>query len=524
MAKFSRCAGAFAAGLSAFAATLVQTSEARAEDAPSVSAWGAPKSETFDAGAWARLRFNALSDFPLDTVGTRNDQRAFLESRLRAFGAWTPSETFVLKAEVDAFSGVLAGDKTALGTVLASDTLRYRLDRTFGLGWVDLRQLYFAWRLPFGELRVGQQAFSWGLGLLANGGEGEPDFGDRRYGDLVERVAFGTKPFVNSDAGEFVKQLSFFVGGDLVRRDENAELTRGDVAFQGVFGVRSQTEPVSAGLFASARTQKDKREVQGRPIVQAAAVDAYASVRIAKLDDARAFRAEGEVAAIAGRTTRPYLDDTRDGASVRSFGGVLRLRYDDTSLRLVVKNEVGYASGDNDPRDDTVRTFTFDPDYKVGLILFDQVLARLSARAIDRAADPTLVAIPPSGTRYLVTQGAVTNAVYMHPVVRYRPAAPFEVRLGYLFAYSAGDLVDPFSSAQAGGFNATYGGRSPGSRSLGQEVDLGLHYTIPLGESGAVARVGAEGGLFFAGAAFDGVGGGNLGTVWMGRLLGDVRF
>src|SRR5262249_3229080 len=159
---------------------------------------------------------------------------------------------------------------------------------------------------------------------------------------------------------------------------------------------------------------------------------------------------EGEGAMIIGDTDRPYLDETRNGAAIRAWGGVLRLRYDDPTLRLTVKSEIGYASGDNDPHDNVVRTFSFDPDYKVGLILFDQVLARLSARAADRITSPGLAAVPPSGARFIPTQGSVTNAVYANPVARLRPLPGVDLRLGYLLAWSAGDLVDPYTSAKVG--------------------------------------------------------------------------
>jgi hypothetical protein len=157
----------------------------------------------------------------------------------------------------------------------------------------------------------------------------------------------------------------------------------------------------------------------------------------------------------------------------------------------------------------------------VGLILFDHYLPMLSARAVDRLADPGLLAVPPASTRYLVNQGAVSNAVYAFPTLRWRPVAPLDVRLGYLVASADGDVIDPYSSAKNGGYNATFGGRSPGSRFLGQELDIALRYGIRAG-AGVTVRVGYEAGVFFPGAAFEGVGG--AGPVWMGRALGDMNF
>lgn len=494
------------------------------------------KGDAWDAYGWARLRTNHLSAFPLDQPGTESRQTDWYESRLRVGGAYwfirdeekPPGEDGVLGArvEVDALSGIFAGDRTDLGTTLDEDTLRYRLDQRFGLGTATLRQAYVEARLPFGLFRVGRQSFTWGEGMLANGGGGEPDFGDRYYGDLVNRIVFGTKPLALTSLPPLARELTVFVGGDLVHRDENADYELGDRAYQGVIGLRTQTEDLALGVFQSVRTQEDREDPDRggrRSTVDAFATDVWLRATIARLGRARTFRVEGEAAWIYGETTRPLSDATIDGADVAAFGAIARLRYDDADSRLTVKNELGYASGDNDLNDDTVRDFRFDPDYQVGLILFDQVLHRMSARSTDRVSDPSLLAVPPAGVRYRVTQGSVTNAVYLNPVVRYQPVAPLDLRFGYLYAHAAGDVIDPYSAARVGGFNATYGGRSPGSRQLGHELDAAAYYTYDIVASLAV-RVGAEGGLFLPGEAFDGVGGSSMDPVWMGRGKLDVTF
>ncbi len=165
--------------------------------------------------------------------------------------------------------------------------------------------------------------------------------------------------------------------------------------------------------------------------------------------------------------------------------------------------EIGYASGDNDPQDEVSRQFTFHSGYSVGLVLFEQVLPLVSARAADRLMDPALVAVPPSGTRFTVAQGGVRNALYLNPVVRWRPVDAFEMVGGYLLAQSAADVVDVYQSATRGGFNTTVGGQQPGSRALGQEANLKVLAHVSLNR--LQARIGLEGGYFLPGDAFKGV-------------------
>ena len=84
--------------------------------------------------------------------------------------------------------------------------------------------------------------------------------------------------------------------------------------------------------------------------------------------------------------------------------------------------EAGYASGDSNPFDDASTGFSFNRDFKVGLVLWDEVMLFQSQNGAARLADPNLVGRPPNGVDLLPTEGAVTNALYLKPTVRWRPA------------------------------------------------------------------------------------------------------
>jgi hypothetical protein len=217
------------------------------------------------------------------------------------------------------------------------------------------------------------------------------------------------------------------------------------------------------------------------------------------------------VATVLGHTDRAASVAGADGGKIRALGGVMRLRFDDDELGITVKNELGFASWLGDAGESNARTFSFNADYKVGLILFDQVLARISARQADQAF--VAGASPSVASRYYATQGAVSNASYMNPVVRVRLDEALDLRLGWLIAYRTGEMADPYSASP----------RLAGGRALGHELDASMRLKFRI-EGPLYGRIGVEGGIFWAGPALDGVAGDALGRVTLLRLLGDLTF
>lgn len=484
-----------------------------------------PRSEEWDVTGEVRLRGVGMSDFGLDPLGTTSGRTKWLESRVVVGGRYRPARFVDLVAELEALNGQVVGDETRVGLVRGEDTFDVRRDRAFGGSIVLPRQLYADFDVKVGRLRVGQQTFDWGLGLLANSGVGDSDFGDRVRGNLVERVLFATRPFARSrPSGDALGELTVFAAADLVFRDENASLLDGDRAGAAVVGARLGNERFQAGLLALGRLQRDRVDpADGRsPETRVFVTDATGKVVVTDPKAPLRLSFEAEGALIAGRTTRPYLEESAsNGAAVLSYGWAARMRLDDDRRKLTAKVELGQASGDDDTRDDVARQFAFHSDYNVGLVLFDHVLPMLTARAVDRVNDPALLAVPPSSTRFLVAQGGVTNATYLNPTLRYRPNKLVDLRLGYLYAASTADLVDPYATAKNGGYHAPFGVRRVPSRVLGHEVDASVRLRFALG-AGVFLRVGAEGGAFFPGAGLDGLGGRR--TVGIGRLLTDVSF
>ena len=195
--------------------------------------------------------------------------------------------------------------------------------------------------------------------------------------------------------------------------------------------------------------------------------DVYAKVPLWTQNDRVKLSSETEAAFIYGQTNRPYLDETfEDGATIQAFGAVARLNYAPTES-LNLKFEGGYASGDQDARDDVYRVFTFHSDYQIGMVLFDQVMPMLTARSVDRIHDPELIQQAPASTRFLVNQGALRNARYLYPVIGYRPIEGLELKLAYLMAFSAAGAIDPFQSGINGGYNLGFDGEPTDFKEFG---------------------------------------------------------
>lgn len=495
-------------------------------DAPARSA----RSTQWDVRGLARYRFNQQTDHAVDLEGTRHGRASWMESRLVIGGAWRPTQSLGFELELDALNGQFAGDGTELGQTIGEDV--FRVDRsgdTAALSRIAPRRAYVQWDSRWFRMVAGAQTFGWGTGFLANDGITESDFGDAWQGSLVARLLLLTQPFRNrAGASPVARGFTIVLAGDRVIEDDNGSWYEGDDVWAGVLGARIDTPEWSVGLFDAVRFQTDRPDplypADRRTSVTANTTDLWARWRVAG-DNTWGLTLETESALIVGQTDRPWLDETwEDGASIRAFGGLFRVRYDHHELDLTAKLEAGYASGDNDPRDDVSRQFSFNTDYNVGLILFDQVMPMLTARAGDRVFDPDLLAVPPSGVRYTVAQGGVTNAGYLNPVLRYRPVEGLDLRLGYIWAVAAADLTDIYQTARNGGYPTGFDGEQGGDRGLGHEVDVSARYTIQL--PGAVAvRIGVENGVFLPGNALAGLNeGAGIPTLVLTRATFDLTW
>ncbi|MHB8877447.1 MAG: hypothetical protein ACYC8T_27460, partial [Myxococcaceae bacterium] len=379
---------------------------------------------------------------------------------------------------------------------------------------LKLRELYFEARGKTWLLRAGQQAANWGLGIVANSGSNDPaageGFGDARYGDSSYRLMIAGRPLFA--LGGAYRALEPVLAADMVVRDDTADYWAGDRALQGIVALRFKVdEDRHLGVYTVLRHQRSSRAEDTRG-TDAFVLD-FAGKWQWKKDDDTLFAAGFEVVSISGSSSMAR-SDTAPVQQLRQFGGALK-----STLRLCALQfylDAGYATGDQNPFDDSLEGFRFDPDYHVGLVLFDEVMGYQSARSSVRATDSALVGLPPDGAELLSTRGAVTGAAYLFPRVRYGVTGWLDVYGGPLFAIATAKLTDPFATRVGGGDPVNALGGTPGGY-LGTELDFGAQARFKPHPAVQVTTT-AEAGLLLPGSAFSTASGGVMGPVGVGRL------
>ncbi len=458
------------------------------------------------------LHYNHVTNFRLDELGTRDGLHWYLDHRLRIRPVLHPIKSLKFVAEFDALTGQIAGDTTMVG----ADVLLWPRSSNRGYKQAAFRQGYIEWLSPIGMWRIGQMTSTWGLGMLANGGgDRESRFYDSRFGDLVDRVMFATKPAAPFTDAKWAQNLYLALGFDSVYRDENANVRDGDRAYEAIAALFYKTARDFLGVYTAYRHQR----YAGGDKLSVTAVDLYGRkyFDLGWSDLQVAF----EGTALAGTTNHVVFLQSPNQVNVTAFGFIQRTTWHIKKARLTTKLELGFASGDNDPSDGTVRSFSFDPDYHVGMILFPEVVARMSARAADRVADPNLVQTPPKGYDMAATNGSITNAFYVAPSVRWQATRGLSMTALILIAMAPARIYSPYNTAANGGFPVSYRGST--GRYLGTELDYGLTWKLPLSQYLNVA-LGGDLGMLIPGNAFNTSQGKALGNVYKARARFDLIF
>jgi len=412
--------------------------------------------------------------------------------RVHASGKWAFIEGFL---EGDAFHGTLYGTYPEL----SAGAVQEAPEGVLGRDAFVPRKAYVEITTPVALLRLGHQTSQWGLGLLANSGEEDPRdlFGQKTCGDIVERALVATKPFLPFTDG-FLKDVILAGGVDLVYRDENAYLLDDDRAMQFLGTLVYKTETTEAGGYVVYRSQEDA----GGSTLDVLAVDIAAKTAL-DLWDQGVLHAAFEAALLTGETDRTKPYNSPDGADVSALAAAARVALEMKGLAMRFGVEAGYASGDADLDDPEVSRFRLDPDYNVGLILFDHYLYGLSASAPPRATDPAHAAVPPEGLDNLVTGGSVENACWVAPSLVWGDTLGPAAGVLALFAWSPSAVASPYETFAAGGAPHGYLGAAthPGDM-LGIEVDASARYRERVADT-ITLEAKVESGVLLPGAAFD---------------------
>ena len=448
-----------------------------------------------------------------------------MEQRLRAGGElrWRrpgglPSKV-TLRVQADLLNGPSSRELRTAGAakeltdkLLAADPEHAR-DTALGAGDKNmLRRFEVEFETRWGRLLAGRTVSKWGLGLLAQDGVAEPfDFGFRRRGTIVDRVQAAIIPAAIPGDGMWaaVFPVAIAVAADHVVEDDLANAANGDDATNVIAALVARHLHWEAGLYGVKRNQTD---------AQGLTIDAYIGDVFARWHDRFGgwqLEAALEALVITGETTYFRTPTNPDKLKLGQAGGVRRLTA--THRWGAIRVEVGSASGDQNPYDDTVRNLKFAADYRVGLVLFHSVMRRTSAVTSANIADQRFTGQAPAGHERLATNGAVNQAQYLAPVLKIGPFKGLSLLAGAVVARSPVPLIDAYFSSVDGAPEGPLGGKA--STDLGVEIDLGVRYDVKIAGVDIGARV--DWGKAMLGEAFAAATGelGPAPTVLVGQLL-----
>ena len=499
----------------------------------------------FELEGYYRTRgymFKELFASPIDgpgEVARPNGTGKYMQQRLRL----RPVISFEKRAKftmmVDVLDDVVWGDNASK----ASTSLFAGDPSVTGQSGVEtstfnIKRAWMEFDVPVGKVRIGRQPSQWGLGILANDGNGFDDlFGENHGGSTFDRVLFATRPLAivekamgKADSGT---PLFFAVAVDRLVEDPLNEyygykcsldprgIQAGDWVGGYNQGVDAEYDPrcdlrngATAGLGADGETDQEHDYVEKRDASSRGSDwradnqdDVYEMVYalIYKGDDIKLFGKssdlhlgmysvnrtqaetdsniwildayghlrfnglllEGEVLNISGKTNAIKLaggdGDNPLYKEVDIWGYVARAGYEQSAYSMIF--ETGYASGDDDVNDDRFTGRSLHSDHNVGLLLYEEVLSRVSAAAF------------PGDASSLASNGGVYNSRYIYPHIKFRPSENLELIAAYLVAWpdKADGAVIQCGEDDSEDICNTFDAKDS---SLGWELDLGVKHTF----------------------------------------------
>jgi hypothetical protein len=377
---------------------------------------------------------------------------SYMRHRLHIAPVYQINEKVELHAEIDTFinhrdaldldenltkSGVWGA---ADGTVLQQNTESQNAN-------IILRRLYGKVTLPFGLLEFGRMPSQLGMGLMSNGGNGPQLFGENNFGDTYDRLLFATRPF-GSDS-------------DLILAFMYDKIIEGDLGLVG-----STTDDLEEYNFVIANNSDDVFVAAAYFIYRVNPdTDTKAAIPILYFKmDLDVIRAEVEALWVKGSTrSAPKIDQFEQPeislptteldmvAYVARFG-LGQMLLDPIKM---LQFEWGEVSGDKRPFDPTFdkkfNSFILDPDFNVGLIMWEEAFARKSLQVYRDKVDlveNTLIDLDYveegseeheallSSSSMLYTEGGVTNCMYLYPSIQVAVTDDITLKMAYLTAWA----------------------------------------------------------------------------------------
>ena len=387
----------------------------------------------------------------------------------------------------DVIDDAVWGDNQSLAStaLFADDPTLTHMDGV-GRSGFHIKRAWFETNLAIGTLRAGRQESHWGMGLLANHGNGFDDaFGENHVGATFDRILFATKPLAVTKAlFGFGSDIPLYMGYAFDRlvedpliqyygyecekgitpddEDYNADCYNPDydIAGNGVTNLEhgytdetrtdgSRRDGTNAWLMDNA---DDVTEHVGLIIYRGQNVPMFGSVGDFTLGAYGIYRGQGETGSdayiwdvytnflyrrmyfeseivnIRGQTSAIALPGaTNEGADSPLYKDVDIWGYSSRvgykTSDLTVYLEKGFAGGDDSVSDANFTGRPLAQDYNVGLLIYDQVLAAATANTWGASGEA------------LWSDGGVYNSHYLNPIIRFSPIENWEVIAGYVYVW-----------------------------------------------------------------------------------------
>lgn len=358
----------------------------------------------------------SLSDTNAQAEGTSN----LIDHRLRLQPRFHITERVGIFAQIDALNLLpwgmqpeawedpVTGEETSLAydqTLVAPVTAEggatatgIALTRAWGEVYTDI-----------GQLRFGRVPLHWGAGIWENDGFAP----GAEYGDTGDRLQF------TSRIGLVYLMAAYDVDyeGYLNVPDDMQAV---NLAFS------YQTESVGLGFHNQYRWQPSEA-------FKLYTGDLWGQARLGPAE------IEAEVVGVFGAGN---LGGGVNDVRIAAVGAMLR--GEAAFEKILVGAEFGLATGDADPTDSTIKTFTFDRDHNVSLLLFEEPLPTLQATTANETNQ---------GRDWdaVLTGEGIRNALYLRPQVGYRFLPTLRADIG-LFGAQAAKLPEDESEAKGYGW------------------------------------------------------------------------
>ncbi len=326
---------------------------------------------------------------------------------------------------------VTRGGYTPLGTFSTTQWVPQAGQNSF-TDSIRVKRVWGEYMTPIGLLRFGRMPSHWGLGMVANSGDGyDSDYAstsdrlmfvtgikkwDLYFGALWDFVNEGpTSSIINEQQGQahdLAQQDDVDQYGVVIVRRRNADLQKLDLAKGkvvingGFYGVYRKQNLEYVGSSTAAGASADGLGTTDPTILGKGYVRRHAQAFVPDLWIQflyKKFRFEAEAALIAGSIentspapggtdyTNPYKKDA-NGWNVLSFGMAMQSELRAVEDKLHIQMGFGYATGDQDvanlapsaqgldpnlTHNRTFSTFRFHPDYRIDYILWRNILNRV---------------------------------------------------------------------------------------------------------------------------------------------------